>query len=72
MDLAEFGTLAVMLALYAAVSSPVWVPFVAIAYAVGRRKFSLLFLFGAITAEACALGVLMFFAWLFTHAVTGL
>jgi hypothetical protein len=72
MEILEILTVVAMLALYAAVSSPLWVPLVAIAYAAGRRKFSLLFLFVAITAEACALGILMFFAYLFAHAVTGL
>ena len=44
-------------------SSPIWVPLVALAYAIGRKKFSLLFLFAVLTAEAISLGAVGFLLW---------
>ena len=38
-------------------TGPIWVPVVFLAYALGRRQFSLMFLFVAITTEAIALAV---------------
>jgi hypothetical protein len=48
-------------------SSPLWVPIVAAAYAIGRKQFSLRFLFGVITAEAIALGIVSLWLWWLYH-----
>lgn len=47
------------------VSVPLWFPIVAAAYAVGRKRFSLRFLFVVITAEAILLGGAGFVFWLY-------
>jgi len=44
-------------------SAPLWVPLVALAYAIGRKRFSLLFLFALITAEAISLGLIGLVIW---------
>lgn len=41
------------------ISSPLWIPLLFVAYAVGRRQFSLKLLLGLITAEAFALAAMM-------------
>lgn len=38
-------------------SSPIWIPLVFLAYAVGRRRVGLLFFFALITAEAISLAI---------------
>ena len=49
-----------------AFSSPIWTPIVFIAFALGRQKFSLAFLFAFITAEAVSLAI---FVTMVSHAI---
>jgi hypothetical protein len=55
-DVVAYGTLFL-------ITVPLWLPVVAAAYAVGRRQFSLRFLFVVITAEALSLGGVGFLLW---------
>ena len=50
-----------------AISSPLWVLLVAVAYAIGRRQFGIRFLFVVVTIEALAWGFVGWLAWLAGH-----
>lgn len=44
-------------------TTPIWFPVVAAAYALGRRQFSLKFLFFVVTLEAFILGAIGLWTW---------
>ena len=55
-DLRAYGSLFL-------ITVPFWLPIVAAAYAIGKRQFSLRFLFAVITAEALSLAMVGYLLW---------